>query len=199
MDYPKKVKIVELESAPFKCAKDAVRWAREHGIVGVMSNTDTGGKGEISISGGSLSKMLSGSAVQKSVTPQIHFSALTRLRDIIRESFIGEIHPDYRKGKDGKRSASNCVNVMVEIVVLYGCVSCGGIPFRAKTTLKSLKDPNQPTKAYSYEINNIEVLKGNCRNASRPSDKTSMIDVDILLNGVCDVNGVPLMRMKKGK
>ena len=146
MDYPKKVKIVELESAPFKCAKDAVR-----------------------------------------------------LRDIIRESFIGEIHPDYRKGKDGKRSASNGVNVMVEIVVLYGCVSCGGIPFRAKTTLKSLKDPNQPTKAYSYEINNIEVLKGNCRNASRPSDKTSMIDVDILLNGVCDVNGVPLMRMKKGK
>lgn len=141
VDYPKKVKIVELESAPFKCAKDAVRWAREHGIVGVMSNTDTGGKGEISISGGSLSKMLSGSAVQKSVTPQIHFSALTRLRDIIRESFIGEIHPDY----------------------------------------------------------NIEILKGNCRNASRPSDKTSMIDVDILLNGVCDVNGVPLMRMKKGK
>ena len=195
MDFPRKVKIVELENAPFKCAKDAVRWAKEHGIVGVMSNTDTGGKGEISISGGSLSKMLSGSAVQKSVTPQIHFSALTRLRDIIRESFTGEIHPDYRKGKDGKRSASNGINVMVEIVVLYGCVSCGGIPFRAKTTLKSLKDPNQPTKAYSYEINNIEVLKGNCRNASRPSDKTSMIDVAILLNGVCDVNGVPLLRM----
>ena len=101
MKYPKKVTVIELENAPFRCAKDASAWAREHGIVGVMSNADTGGKGEISISGGSLSKMLSGSAVLKSVTPQIHFSALMRLRDIIRESFVGEVHPDYRKGKDG--------------------------------------------------------------------------------------------------
>ena len=138
MKYPKRVTVIELESAPFRCAKDAAVWAKDHGIVGVMSEVDTGGKGVISISGGSLSKMLSGSAVGKSVTPQIHFSALMRLRDIIRESF-------------------------------------------------------QPTKAYSYEINNIEVLKGNCRNASRPSDKTSM-DVSILLNGVCDVNGEPLLK-----
>ena len=192
MKYPKRVRVIELENAPFRCAKDAAAWAKDHGIVGVMSEVDTGGKGVISISGGSLSKMLSGSAVGKSVTPQIHFSALMRLRDIIRESFIGEIHPDYRKGKDGKRSPTNGTNAMVEIVVLYGAVLCSGIPMRAKTTLKSLKDPNQPTKAYSYEINNIEVLKGNCRNASRPSDKTSM-DVRILLNGVCDVNGEPLL------
>ena len=74
-----------------------------------------------------------------------------------------------------------------------GVSSCGGIPYRAKTTLKSLKDPNQPTKAYSYEINNIEILKGNCWNASQPSDKTSM-SVRILLNGVCDVNGEPLLK-----
>ena len=59
------------------------------------------------------------------------------------------------------------------------------------------KDPrakdDQPTKAYSYEINNIEVLKGNCRTSVRPNNKTSM-NVGILLNGVCDVNGVPLLR-----
>ena len=58
---------------------------------------------------------------------------------------------------------------------------------------KCAKD-NQPTKAYSYEINNIEVLKGNCRTSVRPNNKTSMIDVSILLNGVCDVNGVPLQK-----
>ena len=189
---PKAVAIVELERAPFRNAREAREWAKSHGIVGVMSDVDTGGKGMISISGGSLGKMLSGSAVQKSVTPQIHFSALTRLRDVIRESFVGEVHPDYRKGRDGKRSATNGINRMVEIVVLYGCVSCGGIPFRAKTTLKSLKDPAQPTKAYSYEISKIEILKGNCRNASRPSDKTSISPV-ILLNGIVDVNGYPIL------
>lgn len=197
MNYPISVRIVELENAPFRSAKAADAYARSHGITGRMSVLDTGGKGEISISANSLHKMLSGSAVQKSVTPEIHFSALMRLRDIIRESFIGEVHPDYRKSPDGKRRTSNAINAMVEIIVLYGCVSCGGIPYRAKTTLKSLKDPNQPTKAYSYEINNIEVLKGNCWNASQPSDKTSM-SVRILLNGVCDVNGAPLLKSWRG-
>ena len=197
MKYPKRVTVIELENAPFKCAKDAEAYAIGHGVVGMMSDIDTGGKGVVSISIHSLNKMLSGSALQKSVTPAIHYAALMRLRDIIRESFIGEVHPDYKKGRDNKRSPENGVNPNVEIAVLYGCVDMAGIPYRAKTTLKLHKDPkakgNQPTKAYSYEINNIEVLKGNCRTSVRPSNKTSM-DVGILLNGVCDVNGVPLMK-----
>ena len=202
MKYPKKVKIIELENAPFRCAKDAEAYAIGHGVVGVMSNVDTGGKGEVFISIHSLNKMLSGSALQKSVTPAIHYAALMRLRDIIRESFIGETHPDYKKGVDNKRRPENGVNPNVEIAVLYGSVSMGGMLFRAKTTLKLHKDPrakdNQPTKAYTYEINNIEVLKGNCRTSVRPSNRTSM-DVDILLNGVCDVNGVPLINGEKVK
>ena len=135
IEYPKSVNVVELESAAFKCAKDADAWARNHGIVGLMSNVDTGGKGEISISVNSLNKMLSGSALRKSVTPSIHFAALQRLRDIIRESFIAERHPDYAK-VDGVRSPAHGTNRMVDIVVLYGCVSFGGIAYRAKTTLK---------------------------------------------------------------
>ena len=197
MKYPKRVTVIELENAPFRNSDDADAWARSHGVIGLMSNVDTGGKGEVSISVRSIDKMLSGSAVKKSVTPAIHYAALMRLRDIIRESFIGETHPDYKKGKDNKRSPENGVNPNVEIAVLYGCVSASGIPYRAKTTLKLHKDPkakdNQPTKAYSYEINNIEVLKGNCRTSVRPNNKTPMIDTDILLNGVCDVNGVPLL------
>ena len=86
IEYPEYVNVVELETAAFKCAKDADAWVRSHGIVGLMSNIDTGGKGEISISVNSLNKMLSGSALRKSVTPAIHFAALQRLRDIIRES-----------------------------------------------------------------------------------------------------------------
>ncbi len=54
-------------------------------------------------------------------------------------------------------------------------------------------DPNEKAKAYSYEIINIEVLKGNAGVEPLPSDRTSM-DVGILLNGVCDVNGEPLLK-----
>ena len=195
MNYPKKVNIIELENAPFRNSEDADAWARSHGVIGLMSNVDTGGKGEVSISARSIDKMLSGAALKKSVTPAIHYAALMRLRDIIRESFIGEVHPDYKKNVDGRRRVTNEVNRAVEIAVLYGCVSSSGIPYRAKTTLKLHYDKNQPTKAYSYEINNIEVLKGTAESVIQPNDKTPMIDTDILLNGVCDVNGVPLLKV----
>ena len=46
------------------------------------------------------------------------------------------------------------------------------------------------------EISNIEVLKGIAAPVALPSDKTS-IDVGILLNGVCDVNGAPLLAKRK--
>ena len=66
------------------------------------------------------------------------------------------------------------------------------IPCRVKTTLKRFLDNNFPSKAYSYEISNIEILRGTAAPVARPSNKISM-DVSILLNGVCDVNGVPLL------
>ena len=193
MRFPKSVNVIELENAPFRCAKDAVVWAKQHGIVGVMSNADTAGKGEISISLGSLDKMLSGSAVKKSATPALHYAALVRLRDLIRESFIAEIHPDFKKGADGRRSPANGINPTVEIVVLYGCAAYMDYPCRVKTTIKKILDSNEPHKAYSYEITNVEVLKGNAAPVARPNDRTPTLDVDILLNGVCDVNGVPLV------
>ena len=84
----------------------------------------------------------------------------------------------------------------LESAVLYGCVAFGGIPYRAKTTLKFFRDATAPTKAYSYEVSNIEVLKGIAAPVALPSDKTS-IDVGILLNGVCDVNGAPLLAKRK--
>ena len=51
------------------------------------------------------------------------------------------------------------------------------------------------TKAYSYEISNIEILKGNAAPVARPNNRTSM-STEILLNGVCDVNGQPLLAVE---
>ena len=131
MTYPSTVKIIELEQAPFRNSADADAWARSHGVIGLMSDVDTGGKGTISISAQSIDKMLSGSALKKSITPAIHYAALMRA---------------------------------------------------------------DPTKAYSYEITNVEVLRGTVAPIARPSDKNSTFDVTILLNGVCDVNGEPLLK-----
>lgn len=188
---PKTVTIVELEGAPFRNARAAREWAKSHGIVGVMSDVDTGGKGEISISVSSIRKMASGSATLKSVTPAIHYAALMRLRDIIRESFVGEIHADRMK-RSGKRSDENGLNPDVTVLRLYGCVAFGDIPLRAKVTLKSYVDANENAKAYSYEISNIEVLKGNAGVVPLPSNRTSM-NAAILLKGICGVNGRPIL------
>jgi len=193
MTYPETVNIIDLAPAPFNCARDAIVYAKAHGIVGIMSDADTNGKGEIAISIRSLDKMLSGSAVGKSATPALHYAALVRLRDIIRESFVAEVHPDYLKGPDGRRSPANGINDRVKIAVLYGCASTGGIPLRVKTTLKLHKDQGQPTKAYSYEITNVEVLRGNAEYAIQPSNNTPTFDTRILLHGVTDVNGKPLV------
>lgn len=192
VSIPRSVKIVELEVAPFNNAESAKTWACAHGIPGLMSNIDSNNKGEIAISLRSIEKMLSGSAVRKSVTPGIHFAALMRVRDIIRESFVAEIHPDYKK-VDGVRSVKNGINPMLQIAVLYGAVSMAGIVYRAKTTLKLYRDTSMPTKAYSYEISNIEILKGNAAPVARPNNRTSM-SVGILLNGVLDVNGRSLLK-----
>lgn len=195
---PDEVRIIKLESAPYKTGFEARTWVREHGVVGLMSNVDTGGKGEISISIASIDKMISGSAMRKSVTPVIHLAALTRIRDIIRESIVCEIHPDYVK-IDGRRDACNPVNPNVRIAVLFGAVMFGGFVYRAKTTLKLHKQLNQPTKAYAYEVTEIEILRGNVEDEFslilQPSDRTS-ISTCILLNGVTDVNGVSYLEAK---
>ena len=131
------------------------------------------------------------SALSRSVTPLIHYAALLRLRDIIRESFVGECHADRLKVA-GKRAMDNGVNPEVEVFRLFGCVSVGGLPFRSKITVKGYRDSKENPKAYFYEISNIEILKGNAGAEPLPSDKISM-NAHILLNGVTDVNGQPLI------
>ena len=191
---PKAVAIVELDGAPFRNTREAMAWAADHGIVGLMSDVDTRGKGEISISLNSIRKMASGSAVLKSVTTAIHYAAMVRVRDIIRESFVAEIHPDFKKVA-GIRRVGNPVNPLVDIAILYGGVSFGEIPYRAKTTMKIYHERGRRSKAYSYEISNIEILKGNAAPVARPNNRTSM-STDILLNGVCDVNGRPILEVE---
>lgn len=188
---------VNVSKAPFNNVDAAVAWAKSNGIVGKMTDEETGGKGDISISETSIREMLNPAQVEKSASRDAHFAVITKLRNVIAASHIEEVHPDYKKGKDGKRSPANGINPGVTIVVAYAAVDFGGTPMRAKITLKKFADKNTLPKAYAYHVAQIEVLTGNLvhprKNGTAPRANTS-IRRDILLKGVTDVNGVPLLR-----
>lgn len=181
--------LVDAKAAPFETTDEAVAWAEKH-IVGTMKPEQTGGKGEIRISRTSVDKMVSGSATSKSASPEVHRAALASIHEIIRESAVAEVHLDRLKGPDGKRSPANGVNPDVAISVLYGAMTGpDGRAYRVKTTLKRVVDSVKTSKAYSYEVSEIEVLKGNAEpGEARPSNRTSIAG-EILLQGVRDVNG----------
>ncbi len=197
-DVPKtNVEIIGLTKAPFKNVDAAIAWAEENGIVGVMTNEETGGKGEISISKASVREMLNDRQRRKSASIDVHFAALQKIREVIRTSVIVESHPDYRKGSDGKRSPEYGVNDEVFIDIAYGCVKLDGIIYRVKTTLKRYKDPKTSDKAYAYEVSELEVLAGNLVNAVTDTNHTSntSVPVSILLKGVKTVNGLDVLEL----
>ena len=154
------VNIVETKAEHgFKNYAEAKTWAKEH-IARTYSGEDTGGKGDIRISNAAVDKYLSQSAVDKSESKDVHLAVLKVLPDVIRESVDAEQHADFKKGKDGVRSAANGVNPNVTIHRLYGAVRMDGKLYRVKVTLKENTRTKETPKAYSYEATKIELLEG---------------------------------------
>ena len=159
------VKVVSIkEKSPFDTSKktkalkeDVVAYANEHNIIGTMTEEETKGKGKVTISKASIEKMVDDSATGKSVDKDAHLAIIPQLREVIAESVMAETHPDYNKGKDGKRSAENGYNPDNLIHRCYGAISIDGQEYRVKLTLK--ENPSQTSrKAYTYEVTKIELL-----------------------------------------
>lgn len=144
MENKRKVNIV---SAPkdhgFKNFAEARRWAKEN-IVGSVQQPEIG---EVNISGTAVEKYLSQKAVEKSFSINAHFSALRVMPQIITNSFVGETHED-KKGDEHIK----------DIVLLYSVIDIEGSAYRVKTTVKRYNDPITRTKAYCYEVMEIEPL-----------------------------------------
>ena len=197
--------VVPVALASFTSSDEAIAWTCENGVVGMMVDAETGGKGAVLISKNSIREMLNPAQVGKSASRQAHYAALTRLRDLIRASVVVESHFDLRKGPDMKRSPENGVNEEILIDVAYAALRIGAETYRAKITFKRYKDPNVTGKAYAYHITKIEVLTGNLVHAAKDTDPKANTPITnqeeanphltacILLNGACDVNGVPLL------
>ena len=200
-----KFAVVEAAPAPFAFREAAILWAKERGVVGTMTEEETGGKGCVGISVGSLREMLNPVQIGKSCGLKVHFAAVTVLRELIRESVLVEAYFDRLKGTNGIRDAANGVNRNVMILVGYAAMRFDGGLYRVKLTFKRFADVNAASKAYAYHVTRIEVLAGTigndltgtAPNANTPTtnqeEANLHLTADILLNGVCDVNGVPLL------
>lgn len=142
-------KIVTIISAPqkhgFKTFAEARKWAKES-ILGSVEQPEIG---EVNITGSAIDKYLSQKAVEQSDNKNVHLSALCVLPRIIEESIVGEIHAD----------RNNNQNVR-DIVRLYGAIDINGNYYRVKTTVKRYINASEKTKAYSYEVKEIELLDG---------------------------------------
>ena len=181
-----RVNVVEAEAGHgFKNYAEAKTWAKEH-IARTYSGEETGGKGDIRISNAAVDKYLSQSAVDKSESKDVHLAVLKVLPDVIRESVDAEQHADFKKGKDGVRSAANGVNPNVTIHRLYGAVRMDGKVYRVKVTLKEDKTSKEPKVPHSYEATKIELFAGtlgNSDNSLSPNTNNSITAAN-LLNGV---------------
>lgn len=186
----KESNIVQLNEAPFYTKESGIKWAMENNIIGVMSNEETKGKGEINISKSSIDEMLNASQRNKSNTNNVHYATLTKIKEIIKESTIVDTHPSYNKDKNGKRTPLAGINENVFIDVLYGAIRFNEEIYRVKTTVKRYIDKNATSKAYAYSVEKIEVLAGTLSNdtkATTPNASTS-ISNKILLEGIRKVN-----------
>ena len=166
----------------FKTFDEARNWAKKN-ISRTYDNEETGGKGNVRISNTAIDKFLSESSVRQSEDRDIHMSVLKVLPEVIREGVDAEQHPDYKKGKDGKRKTDNGYNDNVLIHRVYGAVSIEGNTYRVKVTLKEEGRNEDPTKAYSYEATKIELLDGQSGSPeSLPRNSNNSISAAKLLN-----------------
>ena len=144
---------------------EAKEWAKKN-IVRTLNNNESGGKGNVRISGTAVGKYLSESAVEKSDSKDVHLAVLKVLPDVIKESIDVETTPDFEKDENGVRKPGNKINKDVLIHRCYGAVVIDGKIYRVKITLKEYKDANETNKAYSYEATKIELLAGTLANDS---------------------------------
>lgn len=107
---------------------------------------------------------------------------------MILHSIEAEVHPDYKKGIDGKRSIENGYNNDKLIHRFYGAISLDGEVYRVKTTIQESVTPTEKLKAHSYEVTEIELLPESNSSTLEPtaSDYQGQLPHGIakLLNGV---------------
>jgi hypothetical protein len=164
----------------FKNFADARSWAEEN-IVGILSNEQTGGKGDIEITKDAIKKFFSSSATEKSDNTTAHKDVIAVLPEVIKNSIVGEIHLDYIKESNVRRPENGIVPG-TSIHRLFGAVNIDGVTYRVKTTVRYFDDVNTENKAHSYEVTKIELLAGNMANTDNSTDPNTNNSISLSPN-----------------
>ena len=133
-------------------------WAKSH-IVGEHILTDSAGASvSYTISGRTVEKYLSETAIGKSDNLGVHLAVLKQLPEVIGRSIEAEVHPDYIKGEDGVRRPENGYNPDVLVHRFYGAVEIDGNLYRVKTTVIE-NGRVQKNKPHSFEVSAVELIE----------------------------------------
>ena len=89
---------------------------------------------------------------------------------------MAETHPDYNKGKDGKRSPENGYNPDNLIHRCYGAISIDGQEYRVKLTLKETSG-NRKSKVQKIEV--LDEETPNTPNGSHTSKVNALVPVAV--------------------
>ena len=133
-------------------------WAKAN-LTKTLTNEETGGKGEITITSKSIDEALGEKAIEKSLNLGLHLAVLQNLPEVIRHSRLVETHPDYKKGEGNARSPKNGYNTDNLMHRLYAPLFVDGKELLAKVTIKEIFGEKAHT--YSFEVTKIELLKAN--------------------------------------
>ena len=170
----KLIRVLDLgDKIVFKNFSEARQWAKAN-ILGLYKNPEVG---DVNISGEAIGKYLSQKAVEQSASRKLHLLVLPIMPDMLRNSVVGDTHED----REGNSNIS-------DIVRLFACVRYGDGIYRVKTTVKRYNDPSVKSKAYSYEVTEIELLDGTLEAHTLGADSSTTSNNSItgakLLKGV---------------
>lgn len=143
-----------------EATKQAIRKAKEKyapdGKAKVLHYDNNGTEFDYTISGNAIEICLSPKHQAKSGNKGAHLALAEHLDEVINHSVEVEEHPDYIKGKDGKRGAR--INPIALMHRFYGAVVIDGVPCRVMTLMREEKSAAADNGIHSYEVQKIEVF-----------------------------------------
>ncbi len=151
------------------------------------------GEGDFRITSKLVDKYCSSSSIVKyEDNPQeiaVHLSVLKQLPEVVANSIDVEIHPDYKKGENGKRSPENGIdNENMLVHRRYALVEHNGELYRVKITVDEYApEQGKPIYPHAYEVSEIELGilgKPNTPNLGANLLGKPSFSVAKLLNGV---------------
>lgn len=169
--------------------RQAIQKAKEKyapdGKAKVLHYDNNGTEFDYTISGNAIEICLSPKHQAKSGNKGVHLALAKHLDEVINHSVEVEEHPDYIKGKDGKRGVE--INPDGLIHRFYGIAVIDGVPCRVMTLMREDGRTEMSNGIHSYEVQKIEVLDNELPSTSNGVGKP-----------ISELPAYPLAKLLKG-